>query len=635
MGKPYLSEKDAQELVTYAIDSKQWLESGLSTPRETWFQNWRRYNTERDDPRDLTREKWRAHIVVPQAFYNVEALAAQDTSLIMDPDPPFQVRPTSELSEDSARAVEKLIRHTLYINSARQNISESRRAVRVQGIDFFKTTWRKRAVLVPTRVTAEELHNLSVQLKAANDFGFGTAPDWITDPEGFEEWRMLANKANANIEIPPAPQEGIQERVMYWGPEWRRIAAQQMFFDPLVSHWDDQPVVIHQMIKTAAWLKANTGDGPQPFDPIAVDKAMSSYDAEDMTRTLQSELLKAGTDLASSPHYYQPIKLWEVYRPGSEFPYTVVLNEQVVINKNCHTMPFEHGMVPIQPIRNIKVPGATLGMSDITPNRTLFEEVDKLRSLRMDAVTLHTIPVYRVSSVGSGGITDIQKQFIPGGIVQAREELKPILGGTVNPAAYQEIPSIQNEIDRSMNAGDQLRGATASVGRIPASTEQARFTQVLVREKASIGQFEDDMRPMLKQFLGLWLQFGFNGTTPEGLTSNPLQSLDQNKLQVALDSTFELVGSTEVENRPLQAQQLMAFADKFGLMMMASEKRALMKQVAEALDLRNVASIVSPEGDKMMENMEMAMKQQQAAGAPPGPAGGPGPSAPPGGGGGQ
>lgn len=618
---PAMADKENMDCVKYAQDSYEFLKDQLQEIHVRTNEYWRYYRSIFDDRRDPVTEKWRAHIVVPQPFFNTEAWVAQQLEILMSADPMIQSDAVFESGQDQDLQITKLLDYTLRINQTRKLLASALRGVRVQGTEFLKHVWKRRVVKVPARPNLEQIEAFESLLNdAVANYGLPPAPDWQSNPAEFESWRALVNKAQRlpqPISGPP-DLDGEMEMVQHWGPYIERIPLWQIFLDPLVPEMCDQPIIIHEMFKPAAWVRSLAGvEAKKPYDPKMVEEAMGNWDSSDASQR-QTDIandLGIPAGVGRNPHFQHAVKIWEVYRMNSEFPFQVILNEKRVINKNPRKMPFEHGFPPITPIRNVFVPGFLYGMSAFEPDKALILEQNVLRSLRMDAVTLHTLPVWK--HLTGVSLPDLAKVLKPGGGVPVNnmDNIRPLFENPIDQAAYQEVPHLGLDIDRSDGIGDNVRGASAQVGRVSATESTTRLTQALTRLKMHAIQVEDDLTPAVAQWLGLWAQFGTSENRPGGI--DPLQGLTRERLISELAMNYRFRGATQAVNRELNAQQLITFFKEFKAVLTPSEQRALAKEVTLVLGLRKASQIVSPEGTAQFEQMaaaqQQAQQQQQAA----------------------
>lgn len=635
-----IEREEERKAVKFAFDSFTYLRGELMEPHTRWVTAWKRYFTQRPDLRDPVTERWRSHITEPQMYYNTEAKDAQLVEILFSADPPIQPDPVLESSEETSLSVTRLLDHTMRINYFRKILAAANRDISCQGVAFLKTTWAKKTINVPRYPYKQQHEEFERAMNEALQSGVVpmTPPDPYMQPEAFEKWRELINKAQPNLRIPPAPplEAGMMEVLRFFGPQMELLNPWQVLLNPSVQEIGDQPIVIHEVFKPRSWVTARTGpEAHKPFDPEAVGDAMQGWNGESLTDQ-QREVMQAlgiPANQRGDPQFEVPMQIWECYRPNCEFPFQVILNQKRIINKTPRAMPFIHGMVPITPLRHVTVRGMALGVSDHDPARGLMLEKDLLRSLRLDSVTLRTLPVFK--KLLGLGIPDLQRRLMPGGFIEVNrmDGLEPLISGDVNPSSFSEVNNIGLDIDRAFGIGDNVRGASSTIGRVSATDATQRLTNALTRLKLQAANLEDDLQPAVYQWLTLWSQFGWSeDRAKRSGRPDPLRTLNPETLLDELASDYRFRGATQAIQKELQAQQMQGFVDKFRNDMTPMEIREVMKQVATVQGMRSLSKIISKEGtDIMMRRYQMQiqaeqaqmqgqiaqMQQQQAAGALP------------------
>lgn len=621
-----ISNDENDKLVDFARETRDYLGDQLKEIHQKAADNWKRYFAKRDDPRGPT-EKWRSLVSIPQVYWNTEAKTAQLTEMLMSADPPIQPDPVTETAEADAKAITDTLDYTMRINYFRTKfLAPTLRGVSVQGLEFYKNTWKRRAVSVPNRASMKQVQDFQKALKDASDalqLPVTAIPSWVRDPERFNQWRELVNKSQ-RVTVPPPPDLSGKpsEVVTFWGPYIERLPFWDVFADPMIQEMTDQPVIIHEMFMPRDWLDSRTGDDPSlPYDPKRVAEAMRNWSGQQYSneQEQQAQNLSIPATVRQNPQVRNAVKIWELWRPNSEFQFTVVLNEECVINKTPRLNPYEHGQSPIGAMRNVVIGGYLYGVSDVEPVTPLLDEQDTLRSLRLDKVTLHTLPIFQ--KLQTFGIPDLQKKFKPGGIIDVPrlDGIKELISGDVNPSAFAEGDRVALDVDRGYGIGDNVRGGQATVNRTSATEQASRLTQALTRLKLNAIQIEDDLNYGVSQWLSMWAQFGDSESRPSLAGYDFLAKLDREKFLTALAQDYRLRGATQSVSRDLQAQQLMMFGDKFNAQMLPQEVRHLMREVGMALGLRGMSKIVSVEGDQTKtqeyQNAQQAAIAQNTASA--------------------
>lgn len=606
-------------LVGDVVELADWHRNNLVEKWSQMVRWWKLYHSERVDRR-AEHEKWRANLVVPRAFANVEAKTATMSNLILGADPMTQVEGVGDEDAIFAKGIESLLDFTMRQTGIRGLLPPMLRAVAVQGTEYVKLTWESQAHVVNIPHDPQSMRDYSQRILDAVQVS-GVQPPEIATPE-FELWRDQVNKAHAGkgINLPEPPKFGKQRVYTYEGPLLERIAAFDIWMDPLVDNWSKQPQIVHRVFQSKKWLEERVKAGM--YDGEAVKKALSSSDTQKFSEfetEIQSLLGLQPAD-TGDPSYRESVELWDVFRPNDpEYKHCVVLNRSAIINSKDNSpteMPYRHGRTPIIPIRNVVVPGLHHGVSDFQPNEWLFYELQALRNLRLDFTTIATLPTFkRVRE--AGGMPDLKKHFRPGSLIDVNrpESLEQLIKQGPPPASFQEVDNIKAEIDETTGTGENIRGEAATVGRISATDTQSRLNQALSRMKLHAVTFESDFEDVLNQAVALWGQYGTSSLRERITGKDPLLALSAADLERARHVDIRLRGATQAIAMDLRAQQLMMVGEKFINQMIPKEQRALLKMIWDTLSLRNAGEIISDEGTKDLDDAYQMQKAQAKAAA--------------------
>lgn len=609
---------------------------------ERMVKHWRLYLTDRVDNRSLEEKKWRAAIATNRPFTNVETKTAVLADIILSVDPMVQVEGVGDEDTEFAHRIERLCDYTLNHSQFRKKLPPSLRATSIQGTEYIKATWVKKAHTITIPFSKADVTAYSQILLDAVNAGAPPPPDPEAMPTEFELWRKVVNDAlgSKGIRVPDPPTPGAKQVVTYEGPWMGRLSAFDVWLDPLIDEMDEQTLVVHRVYKSRAWLEARVKDGT--YSKEAVAKCLENGDSLRFSDqdTQINEVLELPPFDGSDPGMRKPVELWECFRPQEEWKHLVILNRSGVINKHPEKMPYNHGSVPILPVRNVVLPGQLLGLSDLHPNEWLYYELTTLRNLRLDAVTLSVLPIFTRVREG-GGLPDLKKYLSPGKIldVARQEAIQQLTKMQVPAEAFQEPSELKEETDEGFGIGGNVRGQTATVGRVSATESQSRLNQALSRLKLHALTFENDWEPFLKQSISLWQQFGNEEVRARISGVDPLLNYSGGDLERALVVDLRFRGATRAIAKDLVAQQLMMFGEKFAANMLPKEQRALMALIYQTLSLRNLDKVISSEGtadldqayqikkEAALAQAEMAKMQATMAKVGGPPAGGPGDAA--------
>jgi len=576
-------------------------------------------------------EEWRANIGVPEPFSAIEASVAAVTSILTSADPLIQPEAVHDSFIDSARSVERLLDYSFRANHVNKLLTKMLRARDVQGTAFFKVMWEERAheIYVSYSEAALLKYNEYIATLLGDQPGLTPTPDWQRDPEAFEAWRQLVNQSK-RARVPAPPLTGKRRLVRYRGPVFYELPMYSVQLDPFVDEMANQSFVAHRVVKPRAWLEQQVRNGV--YDAAAVSYALAGWDGRVMLQEEEELTRKMG--LSSSgmddPQYRNSVVLHEVWQPGTEVPYAVVLNEKAVINRDPYHLPTWDGECSLIALRSLVVPGYFHGMSKLAEPRSLFEELNKLRNLRLDGATLNTLPVYtRLREVG---IPDMLRKLQPGALIPVSrpDAISPLRREAMPPEAWREPQEIKAEIADATGYYTATKGAPAQIGRVTGTEFQGRANQAQLRVKLDAMYTEEDFVPVTRKMLTLWAQMGEDELRVRvGGQPDPFIQLNREELLEALDIDWRFRGATKAINKDMQVQQLLTFVDKFGASLKPYEARYLARLVLESLDVRGATQIVSDQGTA--ETTQDYERQRMAQQAPPQPVQGgpPQPGAPP------
>jgi hypothetical protein len=620
---PVLTDGQSAKLAKQAEDVETFYRDQLLETWQTAVRHQKLYLGSKRDTRK-EHEKWRAAIRIPRPFMMIEAKTAQGVEIITGADPMIQATAVGEDDRERAKAAEKQLDAVCYANQFRKLLTATFRAMSVAGTDWWTSRYGKKSFTVNVQPTTEDLDYFNKSVEDAMGRGIIPPPDWQTAPDEFEMWRADVNITGKG-RIPEPPKAGPREIVTHEGPIIERVPYFEMRYDPLVQEVRDQPYVIRRMVRSSRWVKRLVEKGL--FDEARVARAMSGWDGQKVNEYEQevAALLGYSTGSTQDPNYENAVEVWIVYaQENREFPYQVILNRKEVVNTRPDQLPYSHGGCEYIALRNILIPGYQAGMSDLKQPEGLFTEVETLRNMRLDAVTLSVLPVMVKSP--EMGLTELQRHIAPGAVLNARnsQSIKKLIDSIVPNVAFTEMDSLYNEIDEVTGINGLVRGAQAAVNRVSASEATGRFQQALLRPKLNAAMLEEDLNPMVIHWLSHLYQFG----KPElrvrmtGMPGDPLVTLRKQDLLDAFRWDMRFVGATRAQDRAMMAQQLIAFIEKFGAQMMPVEIRAAMKDAFEAVGMKGVNEVITEAGTQKLQaawEMQMnaalaAQQQQQAAG---------------------
>ncbi len=594
-------------------------EQRMSVVRDT-LSHWDLYLTRRKEFR-AKGEEWRANLALPDAFASVEAKVANLVGIMLSADPIVQPEGVTDAYMDGARSVERMIDYVYRKNSFPRWLTKLLRARSVAGTVFFKLTWTDQSHTITLSRDPKAIERFQRAVQAASMRpDLVPAPDWIREPQAFEQWRKLVNDSGKD-RIPAPPLEGPQTIVRYRGPKLHILPLTSVYLDPLIDDLGEQNFVLHRVVKPISWLEQKVAQGM--YDEGAVAEALMGWDGrvmEDEEAELAAKMgIMTDNSSAADPYYFKSVELWETWQPGNEYPYSLILNRKTVINKVPGEMPYLHGESSIGATRGVVIPGHFYGISDLQPPSDLFWEKRKLRNLRVDAVTLNVLPAYlKLKEVG---LPEMMHKIRPGALIPASrpDAISPLVRDPLPPEAYREPADMDQDIADSMGVYASTKGAPAMIGRVTGTEFQGRENRAQIRFKLDSTFLEEDLAPLNRQIVAMYAQMGDDPLILKvGGDPNPVLELDRTQLMESIETQWRFRGPNKAINRDMQVQHLLMWVKTFGAQLTPVEFRYAASLILDLLDVRGSTKLVTPEGTQQkVQEYEMAAQaaamQQQAA----------------------
>lgn len=617
LGAPGSSEhnifvRDVENRWTFYRDQR------MTIVRDT-LERWDLYLTKKREFR-AKGEEWRANLALPDAFASVEAKIANLVAIMLSADPMVQPEGVQDTHMEAAKSVERMIDYVYRKNSMPRWLTKLLRARSVAGTAFFKLTYVDQSHTITLSRDDKAIARFQQAVEAASMRpDLVPAPNWMTEPEAFEQWRKLVNDSGKD-RIPAPPVEGPVTMVRYRGPKLHILPITSVYLNPLVDDISEQDFVVHRVVKPVSWLEKRVAAGL--YDEAAVAYAMEGWDGQ-VVEDEETELaMKMGvlTDsgAAADPAYAKAVELWEVWQPGAELPYTLILNRKAVINKRPTEMPFLHGETSIGATRSTVIPGHFYGISDLAPASDLFWEKRKLRNLRVDRVTMDVLPAYlKLKEVG---LPEMMHKIRPGALIPASrpDAISPLHREAMPPEAYREPADMDMDIADSMGVYGSTKGREATIGRVTGTEFQGRENRAQIRFKLDGVFLEEEIHGINRQIIAMYAQMGDDPLLLKvGGEPNPVLTLDRATLMESLDTQWRFRGPNKAINRDMQVQHLLMWTKTFGGQLTPAEFRYAAGLILDLLDIRGASKLVTAEGtaQKVQEYQiaaEAAAMQQQA-----------------------
>lgn len=581
---------------------------------------WDLYLTQRREFRQKG-EEWRSNMALPDAFANVEAKIANLVSIMLSADPVVQPEGVLDTNMEPARSIERLLDYAYRKNAFPKWLTKLLRAREVAGTGFFKLTWVEQSHTTTLSRDADAVKRFMLAVEMVKQQpGIPLPPDWMTEPKEFEEWRKLINTSGRG-KIPAIPADGPQRVIRYRGPKLHVLPLTSVYLDPLIDDMSEQNFILHRVVKPIEWLEDKVKRGF--YDEKQVAAAMDRWDGrvvEDEETQLSIKMgITSDSSAAADPFYSKAVELWDLYQPGSAYPYALILNRKKVINLRPQEMPFLHGEPSVGAVRGVVVPGHFYGLSSLKPARDLFWEKRKLRNLRVDATTLNVLPAYM--KLKEVGLPEMMHKIRPGVLipVSRMDAISPLTRDPLPPEAYREPADMDVDIADSMGVYASTKGAPAAIGRVTGTEFQGRENRAQIRFKLDSLFLEEDLAPINRQMLALFAQMGDDPYIEKvGGPPNPFIELDRGSIIESMDTQWRFRGPNKAINKDMQVQQLMMWVKTFGQTLTPTEYRYAARLILDLLDIRGASKLVTGEGTQQKQGeydlaTQVAQLQQQAA----------------------
>jgi hypothetical protein len=587
----------------------------------------------REDKRQA-HEQWRSWSWMgdPYSLTTVETDSWME--ILNSMDPPFQAEGVGAEDEWKARGYERYIDYFLRGNKWTWTLEMAMRNLSIQGWYIFKPGWREVKFSPIKRPSRDALAFWDNAVNDALKTGQVTSPpDPQSQPQEFQNW--LQSTQATFPQFPAPPQPAPSETVSYRGPWLYRPSPFEMRFDPNVEAWDEQETIMQRVVKPKTWTEAQVKSGK--FDAESVKGAGAGADSRRLNQWDCEIGEKIGITINDQdPTYQNSDEFIEVWRPFAQADqYIILMNRTSIVNTSTEH-PYWHRQSPYICMRNVPVERRAFGLGSYAQLRRTFSDRLLFRDLLLDGLLLSVMPVWLKSR--SLGLPEMQRFLQPGMVLDVNDPngLKP---GWTSVAGFAELMRVGemlfNDQNTLMGTWDNVRGQSATVGRVSATESQGRLTQALVRHKKKAERLEEEMSAILPQCLYLAYQnmpeddpallalraaiIGQDekdpmADPPDQTTGKP--EFTREDFGEVLNYNIRFHGATSKINRELLAQQIQGFLGTVSQIQSASgvpvpimspgELRNLARRQYETLGLKGRDSVFSPEGDQAIQQATAA-----------------------------
>lgn len=598
------------DLVIERFQQFEYFQNQTQKLQQAMTSYWKIALSEGTDPRSKSEKLWRANTTHPWAPSSLGTRTTTVMDIFGGADPLIQAEPRSLEAEEDAEAAESIMDYQLRSTNFLGHLSRAVYDVNVQGTGVMKLRRQtyEQTVWQEWGPDEEKAFQEAIQ-KAANTPGVPPPPDPVEQPDEFEQWRELVNKAGKG-DIPEKVEVGPKNEILYRGPAVTEMSIRDLYLDPFVGDMCKQPLVIQRTVLPNAWVEDMARRGEYDKDQVA-GSINGGYDRLPEWEQKIAEYLGLTCDTTGNPMFRKSSELLECWAIGSKWPYTVILNREAVVNIRPFALPPGCVGLPYLWLRQRALTDRMHGLPIMKSVASMVPEMIKGHNRMLDALTLSTIPTNFVSK--TLGVTDAQMTLVPGAQIPVNGPVNNAVAPVFQPP--QELGELTRELDRmdgwfdaAMDTGGNIRGATAQVGRISATAESDRLNRAIVQLKDQTARLEEDLDPMISMSFWQWRQEmrrdpDFKLQIAGRSRKRPVFDYKCEDFLRYLRVDIKFRGATMAINRAIQAQQLqgvLTSAAQTGDLTM-TERRLGWKRVVQATGTRDAQALFSAPGDKMAE----------------------------------
>ncbi len=610
----YFDALSAKFFKQMADDHKLWL--GHREDRRKPNEKWRSWS-QLGDPYRLTRIESDAWLEIMSSL-----------------DPPLQCEGRGGEDEAMARAFERFGEYMLTANRWTSSQEMLFRNLSIRGWQPMKTGWREIKYSPIARPSDEQRRQFDDQLNEAMKTGMVTEPPKTKDnPQEWQEWydanRETYPYTPQNPSVPPLPEMEMlaprpKDTVIYRGPWYDYPSPFTLTFDPFCEDRDEMDFICQRFTKVHSWTEERIEKGE--FDPQAVKDAGTAAENSRLTEWDRQIAEKIGLSFnENDPGRKNVDEFFEVWRPlAKRNQYLVIMNRSRIVNRNTDH-PFWHRGNPYHFILNVPVTGHPIGLGSYQQLRRTFEDRALFRDMLLNTVVLHGLGVY-LKRRGMG-LTDMQRMLTPGMIVDVAdpEGFRSALGPMTGFAELMQIGQLLLGDQQSLSStGENVAGATATVGRVSATEATARLTQALVPHKKKAERLEEEESGTLYQmYYNAYQKYPADlselrqqivGGDQQDPFANP--QFTRETFAEVLRYNIRFRGATTKLNKELLAQQLKDFLATIAQIQSTAgiqlavftpgELRNIARRIFETFGQKGQEQIITVEGDQAVAEMVKA-----------------------------
>lgn len=250
--------------------------------------------------------------------------------------------------------------------------------------------------------------------------------------------------------------EAEEERTLFDGPVAEQVDIWDWLWDPFATSVDSLGYAIHRAWRSTAYVQERILSGAWNYVDLLVSDVENEGSSQKFMEVWQSRRKAQGDEMSKSDIQTNDVhEILEFHDDAGrvitvldrKWPVQVVESEFTVADT-------------FQAFRPTEVLNRLHGKGEIEPIEDLIEEMDTLRSMRIDNSNLK---LQQPFAYNDGIVDPADIKFGPGLLIgvngDPRGLLEPIQVGDIPYSSYREAESIQQDIERASGISDTVTGA--------------------------------------------------------------------------------------------------------------------------------------------------------------------------------
>lgn len=282
----------------------------------------------------------------------------------------------------------------------------------------------------------------------------------------------------------------------YWNidhPVKIHVPIRDFFIDPTASCLEDARFMGRRYLTTKAELESFEVVDPKTGEMVKKYKNLDQIDAYkqgENTDKQEKDMWYGSTVENAEEEQVEVIEYWTMDKCIS------IANRCAVIEDNenyfkakakANGVKHPKGIMPFNDARDVTDESLFYAKGEIDFIFDLVEELNDLKSQKMDSITYVLNQMYTVDSAHADKASEVEN--LPGAVYPY--EIKPVVRGTVAPESFNEEINLKNDIRETAAANEVVKGAPTEGGKATATEINAQIAGFGQRTGMKVTQFEN------------------------------------------------------------------------------------------------------------------------------------------------